>query len=203
MHIGDPEWRLMDFRAWWREGSRTVDVVFRDDPDGDSRYTGVIDGVRHAIDEEVDLLDLAPVGAEVQFERGGVTVSMRRIDTVVEARAFAVVDRRPRVGARVTSRFPYAAIEGALYALGEVDTERTAPRICFLCEHSDYEPSTGFGGGHLACFVAEAERYRTIATSDSAHERKYGRGRLPFRWVDELDTCPRWERRPPKHGYRG
>lgn len=77
-------------------------------------------------------------------------------------------------------------------------------RRCFLCAHSDYEPSTGWGGGHLACFITSAERYRAAATSDSAWTRKYGPwNRLTFAWVDELGTCESWERRPPNHGYRG
>jgi len=25
---------------------------------------------------------------------------------------------------------------------------------------------------------------------------------LRYRWVDESDTCPHWQRRPPDHGYR-
>jgi hypothetical protein len=195
----------MDFHARWRDGTRAVNVLFHHDPDGEATYTGLIEGVPYSVDDETDLLDLAPPGAEVTFERGGVSVSMRRGHTGVEAHAAAVVDGRPRTGSSVTHPTPGAAIEAALHALGEIDAERTAPQVCFLCAHSDYEPSTGFGGGHLACFVADAEKYGALATSDSSRERKWGmwRDHLRYRWVDEMDTCPLWQRRPHGHGYRG
>jgi hypothetical protein len=203
--IGDDDWRLMDYRARWRVGDRTVVADVRWDTGGDAMFLALVDGEPHAVDDEGDLLDLAPPGTAIIFERGGVTVSIRRGGGAIEARASALVEGRERAGPSVTASSAGAAIERALYALGELDADRAGPRVCFLCAHSDYEPSTGFGGGHLACFVEDAERYHAFATSEHSSERKWGvwRESLRYRWVDELDTCARWRRRPPRHGYRG
>jgi hypothetical protein len=201
--VGDRNWRLLDYRAVWTVAGRAVEVAVRwgsGEPDADALFAAEIDGFPHPIDDEEGLLSLAPEGAVVTFERGGVAVEMWREAGHIRARASASIDGASRTG-------PVAdGIEAALYGLGEVDPRRAAPERCFYCAHSDYEPSTGFGGGHLACFVASADEYRAIATSESAWDRKYGAWggqSLAFRWVDELDTCPLWQRRPRGHGYRG
>jgi hypothetical protein len=206
--VGDPDWKLMDYRASWLDGDRVVNVeVSWDAGGGDGLFVAMVDGVPHPIDEEADLLDLAPRGAVLTFDRGGVTISIWRDGEDAHASASAVVEGRPRTATVGVHTHGSTAIESALRVLGEVDPSRAAPRVCFFCAHSDYEPSTGYGGGHLACFVASAEQYRAIAISKSAWERKYDAwgadANLRFRWVDEHYTCPLWERRPLGHGYRG
>jgi hypothetical protein len=206
--IGDHDWQLMNYAAWWQVDGRTVqaDVRWNLDPDNDGGlFAATVDGVPRMIDDEGDLLALAPPGAEVTFERGGVRMQLRRAGRLTHARASAVVDGLAYAGPETVDASPCTAIEKAMYALGEVDAQRTAPRTCFFCTHSDYEPGTGFGCGHLACFVADANRYHQIATSAQPRERKWGmwRDSLRYRWVDECDTCPHWKRRPPDHGYRG
>lgn len=216
--VGDPHWRLMDYDASWRDGDRVVtvrvswnananandtanDTANANDNDSGRSFTAMVDGVPHPIDDEEDLVGLAPHGAVVSIERGGVTISCQRDGTELQARASAVVDGRQLTGPTRTS------IESALHDLGEVEPSRTAPRVCFFCTHSDYEPNTGFGGGHLACFVASDHKYSAIATSDSSWTRKYepwsAKQDLSYRWVDELGTCTLWKRRPTQHGYRG
>lgn len=198
--VGDPEWKLLDYCASIElEEKLTVLFVDGSRDDGPSRFVTKIDGVEHWIDDETDLLGLAPEGAVVSFERGGVTVAMQRVDGKLTAWASAWMGGVKTIGAKASN------IEGALLALVEKDRGADCPRLCFYCTHSDYEPSTGFGGGHLACFVESALAYDQVARSPNPRERKWGMWRddLSFRWVDELDTCSSWQRRPPKHGYRG
>lgn len=96
-----------------------------------------------------------------------------------------------------------SGFEGALsdlrLALGEEGTLRS----CFFCKWSDYEPSTSTG--HLGCFRAVKSEYEAIATSEDAWTRKYKKESLwPDRvWVDELNACDDFERRPRGFGYRG
>lgn len=188
----------MDYDATWSDGERGGTIAVRwgsDREDSDGLFAATVDGVERWIDEEEDLLGLVPDGARVTVTRGGVTLTFWRDAGALRVRASA--DRRD---GPVTDGF-----ERALVALGELDEARTAPRRCFWCTHSDYEPSTGFGGGHLACFVSCAERYHAAATSPDHWTRKWAMWGWDFgyRWVDELDTCPAWARRPRKHGYRG
>ena len=216
MFVGDSDWQLMPYEAQWRDGDRVVTAVVRwdDGDEGDELFIAQVDGVRHPITEEADLLGIAPPGAVVVFERGGVCLSMwtgeAEQDAAGQARtrfhavASSEVGNRTLTGAIATGSDASATLEQAVMNLGEAEPDRSAPRVCFLCAHSDYEPGTGWGGGHLACFLTSAERYRAAATSDDAWTRKYGPWSwLTFTWVDELGTCESWERRPPNHGYRG
>jgi len=84
-------------------------------------------------------------------------------------------------------------------ALGEDETVRS----CFFCKWSDYEPSTSTG--HLGCFRAVKAEYEAIATSEDARTRKYAKERFHAEriWVDELNVCDEFERRPSGFGYRG
>ena len=122
-------------------------------------------------------------GAEVTFKRGGVRVQLRRAGRLSARPGVAMVDGLAYAGPETVDASPCTAIEKAMYALGETDAQRTAPRACFFCTHSDYEPSTGFGGGHLACFVADADRYHQIATSAQPRERKWGMWREYLRYL--------------------
>ncbi|MFI5296697.1 MAG: hypothetical protein ACHREM_01250 [Polyangiales bacterium] len=76
-------------------------------------------------------------------------------------------------------------------------------RSCFFCKWSDYEPSTSTA--HLGCFRDAKAEYEAIATADDNWTRKYKKEGLHARrvWVDELNSCREFERRPKGFGYRG
>lgn len=214
--VGDRDWKLMPYVAHWRDGDRAVAASVRwdDGDEGGELFIAEVDGARHAVTEEADLLGIAPPGAVVTFERGGVRVSLWAGETEPDAAgqrqgqfsavASSAAAGQPLTGAIATASHASAALEQAVMNLGRTRPDRAAPRVCFLCAHSDYEPGTGWGGGHLACFLTSAAQYRAAAASSSARTRKYGPWHgLTYTWTDELGTCGSWERRPENHGYRG
>jgi hypothetical protein len=78
-----------------------------------------------------------------------------------------------------------------------------AVHACYFCKWSDYEPSTTTG--HLGCFRAVKPEYEAIATSPDALVRKYRKESLYADrvWVDELNVCDQFTKRPVGFGYRG
>jgi len=196
---------IIDFRDSWRDGcrvswadgDRTVQgVLVGTDDEADLPYVLTIGGAEHFVDDETDLLDLVPPGTVVTFSRAGISVAMWLAGGRAHARASTAsgVD-----GPTATGSFPGHAVEEALRLLGE----RAQPPLCFFCAHSDYEVGGSWGGQHLACLVDDPG-YDAMARSDDAYTRKWAVARAHrSRWVDELDGCASWRRRPPGYGYRG
>src|SRR3954466_15666479 len=105
----------MDYRASWGGAGRRVEVEVRwnTDSDLDGLFVAVVDGVPVSIEDEGDLLDLAPHGAEVAFERGGVQVRMRKADQETFVRASTVLGGRVLDGPEVSDGSTWQAIERA------------------------------------------------------------------------------------------
>lgn len=171
-------------------------LVRQAEGDEEGNFTLVLGDARIAVDHPSDLVRAVPEGEAVVASFGPFELVMRRAE---DGRCRYVARTPAKDGTLVTG--PEDTDEEiALWRLLERLGDDQAPRACFFCRWSEVEPSTGWG--NMGCAVRHADAYDAVATSTEPRRRKWGPQSM-LSWVDEWQTCDRFEVRPVGYGYRG